>query len=164
MCTSLKSQLRVGMTPQYFTGILISCMTTTCILCMSHMHALLDLQHGSNSLVKLADLLVGQRRKKLALGTNGHVAMIFFKTFFMNVTQYTSIHNFHSSNLIFKELIFLKFLSMQSLAQLHAIFTLQGLFSQWEAPQAAPPTPPLCLAPTIWPTNPPIQQPFHSPA
>ena len=39
-CSSPNSQLRVGITPQYFTGILILCMTTTYILFMSHIHFL----------------------------------------------------------------------------------------------------------------------------
>jgi hypothetical protein len=38
LCSSLKSQLRLGITPQYFTGILIKCMATTYILFMSCMH------------------------------------------------------------------------------------------------------------------------------
>jgi hypothetical protein len=40
LCSSLKSQLRVGITPQYFTGILIQCMATIYVLFMSHMHVL----------------------------------------------------------------------------------------------------------------------------
>jgi hypothetical protein len=39
-CSSPKSQLRVRITPQYFTGILILCMTTTYVLFMSHRHVL----------------------------------------------------------------------------------------------------------------------------
>jgi len=50
-CSGLETQPRVGMTPQYFAGILIPCMETMYILFMSHMHALLDLQHGSKSLL-----------------------------------------------------------------------------------------------------------------
>ncbi len=38
--SSLKSILRVGITPQHFTGILIPCMATTYILFMSHMHVI----------------------------------------------------------------------------------------------------------------------------
>ncbi len=86
-CSSLETQPRVGMTPQYFAGILIPCMETTYILFMSHMHALLDLQHGSKSLVKLAGLLLGQRRKiKLAMGTIRTCCHDFFQTFFMTIT------------------------------------------------------------------------------
>ncbi len=90
LCSSLKSQLRVGMTPRYFTGFLIPCMATTYILFMSHMHALLDLQHGSNSLVKLADLLVGQGRNTNWLWAQyRNVAMIFFQNF---LYDYYSAH------------------------------------------------------------------------
>jgi hypothetical protein len=32
LCSSPKSKLRVGITSRYFTGILISCMATICIL------------------------------------------------------------------------------------------------------------------------------------
>ena len=69
-CSIPKSKLRVGITSRYLTGILITCMAITCILFMSHMHALLDLQHGSKSLVNLGDLFVGQSRTKIsAMGT-----------------------------------------------------------------------------------------------
>jgi hypothetical protein len=40
LCSSLKSQLRLEITSQYFTGILIQCMATTYVLFMTHMHVL----------------------------------------------------------------------------------------------------------------------------
>jgi hypothetical protein len=57
-------------------------MATTYILFMSHMHALLDLQHGSKSLVNLGDLIVGQSRAKIsAMGTIRTCCQDFFQTF-----------------------------------------------------------------------------------
>jgi len=77
-CSIPKSKLRVGITSRYLTGILITYMATTYILFMSHMHALLDLQHGSKSLVNSGDLLVGQSRIKYQLWARyGRVAKFF---------------------------------------------------------------------------------------
>jgi len=36
----------------------------------------------------------------------------------MTITQHALLYNFHTSNLIFEEIFFLKFLSMQPLAQI----------------------------------------------
>ena len=85
---------------------------------MSHMHTLLDLQYGSKSLVNLGDLLVGLSRAKIsAMGQYGRVAMIFFKTFSVNITQHNSIYNFHASNLFFEEIIFLNFYQCRPLSE-----------------------------------------------
>ena len=81
-CSIPKSKLRVGITSRYLTGILITYMATTYILFMSHMHALLDLQHGSKSPVNLGDLLVGQSQTKIsAMGTIRKCFQVFFQNF-----------------------------------------------------------------------------------
>jgi len=78
-CRSHKSKLRVGITPRYFTGILFLCMATPYILFMSYMHALSDLHYGPKLLVKLVDLVVGQRRTKYRLWARyQHFALILF--------------------------------------------------------------------------------------
>ena len=63
-------------------------MSTTYILFMGHMHALLDLQHGSNSLVNLGDSVVGQSRTK-AMGTIWTCCEDFFQNF---LYDYYSAH------------------------------------------------------------------------
>jgi len=41
--------------------------------------------------------------------------LFFLKISLMTITQHALLYNFHTSNLIFEEIFFLKFLSMQPL-------------------------------------------------
>ena len=92
-------------------------MATAYKIFLSHMHALLDLQHGPKSLAKLGDLLVGQNRTKISAMSMIQTCChdLFFKPFVMTITQHTSIYNFHTSNLFLKKYFFFKFLSKQPL-------------------------------------------------
>ncbi len=80
--------------PQYFTGILILCMTTTYILFMSHMHALKKFHHGAKSLVNA--------EKKSVLTHHGRDAMIFFTSFLLTIDPTHHIYNIQLTENVFQ--------------------------------------------------------------
>jgi hypothetical protein len=64
-------------------------MAATYILFMSHIHALLDLHHGSKLQVKLGDLLCKAGQKYQLWAKYGRVDLIFFENY---LYDYYSAH------------------------------------------------------------------------